>query len=182
MEGDKEEVGFCSGRNAVGVDPAPVLRARLRPLFQTIFGAFTMLPAEEGNELHEALLNLTMPPREGQGVAGKARLRMLRHWRERQRRLLEAIDRVLLDMLAASSPEQEALRTALGEVIVRQKPRCRDLLRLRYGLKVETELVGVKLGQRQASPRKSTLGCLQALARDVLAWALEAEEKATTGI
>lgn len=114
----------------------------------------------------EALLAITARRREiekpGEGLIGMDRLRRLKYWHERQQGVCEAVDQLLFQHLA-----QEP-RSPLGRMIDQLPPRCRSLLRLRYGLDVATGPIAMKLSDRKAGIRKTTSRCLTAFARILL--------------
>jgi len=144
--------------------------------------------------LQEARLAVTSGRREIEKPhsrpAGTSRLRSLRYWRDRERRVCETVDRTLLELLYDapgfdsaddSSKDDEAgierhrlkLRHELDLLIERLPPRCRDLLRLHYGLDVVTDQIALRVGDRSAGVRKATGRCLAALAQVLIELGLE---------
>lgn len=97
--------------------------------------------------------------------------RCLKYWRQRRRKLIEAIDTGLLEEVAGScAPQQERgdlLRDLTGAVS-HLPGRCRSVLRLRYGLDCEGPEIAQHLGYRQDTVRQVTLRCLSALSRRLL--------------
>jgi RNA polymerase sigma factor (sigma-70 family) len=98
--------------------------------------------------------------------------RCLMYWRSRRSRLTDAVDAVVLELLAEpASPTQEQadvthdLERALGCL----PARCQNLLRLRYGLGYKPAEVADRLGYRTSSIRKVASRCLAALNRQLVA-------------
>jgi RNA polymerase sigma-70 factor (ECF subfamily) len=98
--------------------------------------------------------------------------RCLMYWRSRRSRLTDAVDTMVLELLAEpASPGQEHaeishdLERALGSL----PTRCQNLLRLRYGLGYKPAEVADQLGYRASSIRKVASRCLAALNRQLVA-------------
>jgi RNA polymerase sigma-70 factor (ECF subfamily) len=100
------------------------------------------------------------------------RNRCLIYWRKKRKHLYQAVDTAILELLSApTAPGQRKteLRYDLDRLISRLPPRCRSLLRLRYGLGCSSCEVAERMGYRQSSVRKVTSRCLAALTRELLA-------------
>lgn len=98
--------------------------------------------------------------------------RCLMYWRSRRSRLTDAVDTVILELLAEpTTPAQQQteichdLERALGTL----PTRCQNLLRLRYGLGYKPAEVADRLGYRVSSIRKVASRCLAALNRQLSA-------------
>lgn len=98
--------------------------------------------------------------------------RCLMYWRSRRSRLTDAVDTVILELLAEpTNPAQQQteichdLERALGTL----PTRCQNLLRLRYGLGYKPAEVADRLGYRVSSIRKVASRCLAALNRQLSA-------------
>lgn len=98
--------------------------------------------------------------------------RCLQYWRRRRRSLLRAMDVGLLEEIAPHrAPEQERsdLRRDLGGALEGLTPRCRQILRLRYGYDYTGPEIADRLGARESAVRQATLRCLSALSRNLIA-------------
>lgn len=139
-----------------------LLDALERALWE-VFASTSTEPDAGRSVLQEALLAVTARRREiespGEGLAGMDRLRRMRYWHERQQGVCEAVDQLLFRSF------QEDPATPLERLLDQLPPRCRSLLRLRYGLDVATDPIAVKLSDRKAGIRKTTGRCLTTLAR-----------------
>jgi RNA polymerase sigma factor (sigma-70 family) len=105
-------------------------------------------------------------------LMGTLKRQCLMYWREQRRRLYQAVDSALLEMVSEPvAPEQERteLMRDLQVLIDRLPPRCRTLLTLRFRLGYEPSEVAEKLGYSAASIGKITSRCLAALNRELLA-------------
>jgi len=94
-----------------------------------------------------------------------------RYWRDRRRRIYEAMDAAVLEWLAApQQPTQEgaAFRRDVEAVLAEMPERCSRLLRLRYQLGYEPPEVAARMGYSPASIAKVTRRCLTALTRRLL--------------
>ena len=104
-------------------------------------------------------------------LAGAVRRECLQYLRSRQRRLYDAIDVALLEVVAepdAARQENDQLLRDLGTAIGRTPPRCRKVLGLRYGLGFENSEIANKLGYQLSSVRKVATRCLAVLCRQML--------------
>jgi RNA polymerase sigma factor (sigma-70 family) len=93
------------------------------------------------------------------------------YWRTKRSRLFEAMDEAILELVADSEqPSQEtaALRQDLERTLARLRPRCRTILRLRYGLGLKPDEIAERMGYRQSSVRKVSNRCLSALVRELV--------------
>jgi RNA polymerase sigma factor (sigma-70 family) len=157
-------------------DDLPQLVERLAPEFARLFTYFR-IPAQDSEDLLQDALVLFITKRPqivspDAWLIGTLRYRCLLYWRKRRRRLLEAVDEVLLMELAGSSPprqENDDLARDLSGAIGRLPDRCRNLLRLRYGLGCDDPEVAQKLGYSPTGIRKIAHRCLSALTHQMLA-------------
>ena len=103
-------------------------------------------------------------------LVGTIRNKCLVYWRDRRRRVFDTVDTTILEWLAeATSPCQHSVdvRSDLARLVARLPEKCRDLLRLRYGLGFEPPEVAEKLGYRPSSMSKVTNRCLAQLTRQM---------------
>ena len=105
-------------------------------------------------------------------LMGTMKRQCLMYWRDQRRRLYQAVDSALLEMVSEPvAPEQERaeLMRDLEVLIERLPSRCRALLALRFRLGYEPAEVAEMLGYSAASIGKITSRCLAALNRELLA-------------
>lgn len=161
--------------------PVESLLVSLRPRIRATFARFRIPPEEAEDILQEALLAFVT---KGDAVhspepwlLGTLRNRCLLYWRSRRRRLYDAVDTALLESTASGDPEHEQreLQRDLHSLIGSLPPRCRSLLRLRYGLGYEADEVADRMGYRHSSIRKVTLRCISALTQKMTAVGLCSE-------
>src|SRR5262245_31899772 len=97
--------------------------------------------------------------------------RCIIYWRKHRSRLWDLVDSTILELLAeAEAPAQEKseLRVDLDTLISELPPRCRSVLRLRYGLGCSTAEAAERMGYCKSSVRKVTRRCLAALTHQLL--------------
>ncbi|NJL30009.1 MAG: hypothetical protein HC897_20005 [Thermoanaerobaculia bacterium] len=155
-----------------------------------VFAADSTEPDAGRGIFQEARLAVTARRREiekpgdglGEGLIGMDRLRRMKYWHDRQQSVCEVVDRVLFQHLDQDEqplvqppdrplddrPPGAAAAALLAELIDQLPPRCRGLLRLRYGIEAATDPLAVKLSDRKAGIRKTTGRCLTALSRLLL--------------
>ncbi len=151
------------------------LLAQIQPKLKAVLYRYR-IPAEDAEDLlQQAFLSLVYQSETVQDPAawlvGTLRNKCRVYWRSHRRRLYDAVDSTLLDWLAdPTMPEQERqeLSHDLNSLIARLTWRCRELLRLRYGLGYEPSEVASKLGYRPSSISKLTTRCLAALTRQMV--------------
>ena len=103
-------------------------------------------------------------------LMGTLRNKCLLYWRERRRKLYDAVDAAVLDLMAEPmAPEQEGadVRRDLEMAIERLPERCRSLLSLRYNHGYEPPELAERLGYSPTSISKTTNRCLAALTREL---------------
>ncbi len=99
------------------------------------------------------------------------RNRCLVYWRSRRRRLIEAIDAGLLEVVAGGqqgNQDRRDLARDLSGAVSQLPNRCRSILRLRYGLECGAPEIAERLGYRPDTIRQATLRCLSALSKQLL--------------
>lgn len=157
-------------------DGLPELVSRLEPDIGRVFGRFHVPPSDAEDLLQETLLQFILHCRSivspEAWLMGTLRKQCLMYWRRRRRTFLEAVDAGLLVELAGSErarQEGDDLSRDLSRAVGRLPPRCRSVLRLRYGLGCEDPEVARQLGYSPNGIRKITDRCLSALTNQMLA-------------
>ena len=143
------------------------LRPRLRGLF-----AHHRIPPEDAEDILQQTLLAYLYKRDSvedfdKWLLGAVRKRCLMYWRGRRRRFYTAIDAAILDELAEQGvPEQERadFHRDLNRVVGALSRRCRQLLRLRFGLGYDPPEAARRLGYRPSGIYKTIERCLAALA------------------
>ena len=103
-------------------------------------------------------------------LLGTLRNKCLLYWRDHRRKLYEAVDAAVLELMAEPTPPAQKaadLRRDLALAIEQLPERCRSLLSLRYQ-GYEPPEVAKRLGYSQGSISKVTNRCLAALTRRLL--------------
>ena len=154
-----------------GVDPLERLLDEMQPNLNRMFWRFHIPKVDAEDLLQNSLLSLVSHRsavlNERAWLLGAVRHQCLLYWRQRRRRMYEALDGAILDTLARpTAPEQEhrQLRHDLTTTMAKLPVRCRNIFRLRYGLGCEPDEVAYKLGYKESSMHKITARCLSALA------------------
>ncbi len=149
---------------------------RVRPRLKAVFARYRVPPEDAEDLLQQALLAFIRHAGEvrdpGAWLAGILRHKCLLYWREKRRRVYDAVDDAMLEWIAKpQAPAQQLadLRHDLVGVIERLPARCRTLLRLRYSLGYEAPELAEQLGYRPSSIGKITTRCLAALTRNLVA-------------
>lgn len=94
--------------------------------------------------------------------------RCLHYWRCRRRNLICAVDSAVLEELSGTNEDEHEradLRHDLSCALDRLSPRCRTILRLRYGYDYTGAEIAVRIGERADNVRQVTSRCLSALTR-----------------
>jgi RNA polymerase sigma factor (sigma-70 family) len=152
-------------------DVAAVLE-RVEPDVRRIVWRFRV-PAEDAQDLiQDCVVSLLLRRHEVASpepwFLATVKNRCLQYWRRRRRSLLRAIDAGLLEEIGPTTgPEQERcdLRRDLGGALEGLTPRCRRILKLRYGFDFTGPEVASRIGARQDAVRQATLRCLSALSK-----------------
>jgi RNA polymerase sigma factor (sigma-70 family) len=149
--------------------PAEVLRSVRADLLR-LLSRYRVAPADADDLLQEAALALLT---RGAGardprlwLIGAMRVLCLRYRRALAYRRYEAIDAELLDAFADPDRAGFERRVLLGEVdaaLGRLRGRCREILRLRYGLGCDRFETGAAVGCRPSSVGTLEKRCLAAL-------------------
>jgi RNA polymerase sigma-70 factor (ECF subfamily) len=149
---------------------------RVQPRLKCVFARYRIPPDDAEDLLQQALLAFIRHAGEvrepGAWLAGILRHKCLLYWRDRRRKVYDAVDDTVLEWMAEpQAPEQQQadLRHDLESVIERLPKRCRTLLRLRYGFGYEAPELAEHLGYRPSSIGKITTRCLAAFSRHLVA-------------
>ncbi len=149
---------------------------QVRPRLRTLFARYRIPPQDTEDILQQALLALVY---QWQNVRdpeawlfGTLRNKCLLYWRDRRRKVYDAVDAQVLEWMAgplAPAQEDADLERDISTVIGRLPDRCRTLLRLRYRLGYDSLEVAEHLGYSPSSISKVTTRCLSALLRHLTA-------------
>ncbi len=151
------------------------LLSRVQPTLKQILGRYQIPPEDAEDVLQDTMLTLlykwetVLKPEAW--LIGTLRRRCIMYWRTRRSRLYEAVDEAILELVAqAEQPCQEnaGLRQDLEKTLAKLRPRCRTILRLRYGLGLKPNEIAERMGYRQSSVRKVANRCLAALVRELV--------------
>lgn len=147
---------------------------KVRPRLKFLFARYSIPSQDTEDILQQALLALVYQRhaiRDPEAwLLGTLRNKCLLYWRRHRRKLYEAVDAAVLELMAeAVPPAQETadVRRDLADALGRLPERCRSLLSLRYRGYDPPELAEV-LGYKPASISKVTNRCLAALTRQLL--------------
>ncbi|HEV3456827.1 MAG TPA: sigma-70 family RNA polymerase sigma factor [Thermoanaerobaculia bacterium] len=148
----------------------------VRPRMKTLFAHYRVPPQDTEDIVQQALLALVYQRqaiRDPESwLMGTLRNKCLLYWRERRRKLYDAVDAAVLECMAEPmAPEQEGadVRRDLAMAIDRLPGRCRALLSLRYSHGYEPPELARRLGYSPTSISKTTNRCLAALTRELTA-------------
>ena len=148
----------------------------VRPRMKTLFAHYRVPPQDTEDIAQQALLALLYQRqaiRDPESwLMGTLRNKCLLYWRERRRKLYDAVDAAVLECMAEPmAPEQEDadVRRDLAMAIDRLPGRCRALLSLRYSQGYEPPELARRLGYSPTSISKTTNRCLAALTRELTA-------------
>jgi RNA polymerase sigma factor (sigma-70 family) len=142
----------------------------VRPRMKALFAHYRVPPQDTEDILQQALLVLLYQRqaiRDPEAwLLGTLRNKCLVYWRDRRRKLYDAVDAAVLELMAEPmAPEQEGadVRRDLATAIERLPERCRALLSLRYNQGYEPPELARRLGYSPTSISKTTNRCLAAL-------------------
>jgi RNA polymerase sigma factor (sigma-70 family) len=146
------------------------LLRRLRPRLKQILGRYRV-PAHDAEDLvQEALVSTIQKWDEIQDPEAwllvTLRNRCVVYWRKRRTSLYSSVDAAILELLSepVTAPQESSdLRWDLQNLIDQLPPRCRTLLRLRYGLGYDSAEVAEQMGYHPSSVRKVARRCMAAL-------------------
>jgi RNA polymerase sigma factor (sigma-70 family) len=151
----------------------------VRPRMKALFAHYRVPPQDTEDIVQQALLALVYQRqaiRDPEAwLLGTLRNKCLVYWRERRRKLYDAVDAAVLEVMAEPmAPEQEDadMRRDLAMAIDRLPERCRSLLALRYNQGYEPPELAKRLGYSPTSISKTTNRCLAALTRELTATGL----------
>lgn len=149
---------------------------RVRPRLKALFARYRIPPQDTEDILQQALLALVYQRRNIRDpeawLIGTLRNKCLLYWRERRRKLYDAVDTAVLECIAEPMPpaqEGTDLVRDLTNVLERLPERCRSLLALRYRQGYEPPELAERLGYSPSSISKITTRCLAALTRHLVA-------------
>jgi RNA polymerase sigma-70 factor (ECF subfamily) len=141
-----------------------------------LFARYRIPPQDTEDILQQALLALVYHQQDVRDqeawLMGTLRNKCLLYWRERRRKLYDAVDNAVLECMAeplAPAQEDADLRRDLASAIERLPERCRALLTLRYRHGYGAPELAERLGYSQASISKIATRCLRALTRFLIA-------------
>lgn len=149
---------------------------RVRPALERVLGGYD-IPAEDAEDvLQDSYLVLLHKWEQVQcpeaWLIGTVRKKCIMYWRKRRRRLIDAMEASLLELLvepARPLQENRDLCRDFERVLARLPPRCQTLLRLRFVLGLSPCEVAAEMGYQPSSIRKITSRCLGALTRELTA-------------
>ncbi|MFL6202526.1 MAG: RNA polymerase sigma factor [Thermoanaerobaculia bacterium] len=149
---------------------------RVRPRIRGLFLRYRIPVQDTEDILQQALLALLYHRdsiRDPEAwLVGTLRNKCLLYWRTHRRKLYDAVDATVLDLVAEPlAPDQEDadLRRDLTTAIEQLPERCRSILSLRYRHGYSPAEMSVFLGSSQGSISKMTNRCLAALTRRLVA-------------
>ncbi len=148
---------------------------KVQPRLKTLFARYRIPSQDTEDILQQALLALVYQRpsiRDPEAwLIGTIRNKCLLYWRDQRRKLYEAVDAAVLEVMAEpTAPAQEGadLRRDLEILLERLPHRCRSLLALRYRQGFEPPELAQRLGYSQSSISKITTRCLAALTRQLV--------------
>ena len=154
----------------VGRESLDQLLRRLRPRLKQVLGRYR-IPAHDAEDLvQEALIStiqkwdVIQDPEAWLLVT--LRNRCVVYWRKRRNNLYSSVDTAILELLSepvAAPQERAELLWDLNNLLEELPPRCRKLLRLRYGLGYDSSEVAERMGYHPSSVRKVARRCMAAL-------------------
>ncbi|RPH56616.1 sigma-70 family RNA polymerase sigma factor [bacterium] len=160
----------------VGRESLDQLLRRLRPRLKQVLGRYRV-PAHDAEDLvQEALIStiqkwdVIQDPEAWLLVT--LRNRCVVYWRKRRNALYNSVDTAILELLSepVNAPQERAeLLWDLNNLLEELPPRCRKLLRLRYGLGFDSAEVAEKMGYHPSSVRKVARRCMAALTYQMVA-------------
>ena len=160
------------------------LLRRLRPRLKQVLGRYRV-PAHDAEDLvQEALVATIQKWGEIQDPEAwllvTLRNRCVVYWRKRRNSLYNSVDTAILELLSepiAAPQEKAELLWDLNDLLEELPPRCRKLLRLRYGLGYDSTEVAEKMGYHPSSVRKVARRCMAALTYQMVARGFSKEEE-----
>lgn len=156
-------------------EPLESLLDRLTPKLERIVAKYG-IPTQDAEDLIQQTLLAFVHKRASircpeVWLVGALKKQCLLYLRTHRRRLYDALDAAVLELLAEpATPAQESRDVArdVGRAIARIPERCQSLLGLRYGMGYDNSEVAERLGYRESSIRKITTRCLAALTKQIV--------------
>jgi RNA polymerase sigma factor (sigma-70 family) len=154
----------------VGRESIDELLRRLRPRLKQVLGRYRVPAADAEDLVQEALIStiqkwdVIQDPEAWLLVT--LRNRCVVYWRRKRNSLYSAVDSAILELISepvAAPQEKSELLWDLESLLEELPPRCRKLLRLRYGLGYDSSEVAEKMGYHPSSVRKVARRCMAAL-------------------
>ena len=96
----------------------------------------------------------------------------IQYWRRRRQSLYQLVDEAVLEILEPTEPstaEQVQITQDLGHAINKIPERCRKVLRLRYGLELDSRELASEMGYKRSSISNIVRRCLSVLTRKLVA-------------
>jgi RNA polymerase sigma factor (sigma-70 family) len=164
-------------------EPLDQILRRLRPRLKQVLSRYRV-PAHDAEDLvQEALVATIQKWNEIQDpeawILVTLRNRCVVYWRKRRNSLYNAVDTVILELLTepvAAPQERAELLWDLNDLMEDLPPRCRKLLRLRYGLGYDSSEVAEQMGYHPSSVRKVARRCMAALTYQMVARGFSRQE------
>jgi RNA polymerase sigma-70 factor (ECF subfamily) len=160
-----------SGHKTETLDQAlPDLLESLKPKIDRILWHHQIPPQDSEDLVQEILVSFVRRydhienPEAWLVTALKNQCRL--YWRKRRRLIYQTVDDVLLDVLADpvdGSAERDAWAHDLDRLIAKIPERCRQILRLRYGLELSPKELASELGYCYSSVSNIVRRCLSVL-------------------
>lgn len=158
-----------------GREPLDVLLHRLRPRLKQVLGRYR-IPASDAEDLVQEALVSTITKWESiedpeAWLLVTLRNRCVVYWRKRRNSLYNAVDTAILELVSepvAAPQERAELLWDLTTLLEELPERCRRLLRLRYGLGLDSSEVAVEMGYHPSSVRKVARRCMAALTQQMM--------------
>lgn len=156
---------------------------RVRPRVKALFLRYRIPPQDTEDILQQALLALVYHRdsiRDPEAwLLGTLRNKALLYWRATRRRLYEAVDSTVLELMGqplAPAQEEADLKRDLANALELLPERCRSILSLRYRHGYNPAEMARQLGYSQGSISKITTRCLAALTRRLVMSGLVRDE------
>ena len=148
----------------------------LRPRLKQVLGRYR-IPAHDAEDLVQEALVSTIQKwdviRDPEAwLLVTLRNRCVVYWRKRRNSLYNSVDTAILELLSepvAAPQERAELIWDLDNLLAELPPRCRKLLRLRYGLGYDSAEVAERMGYHPSSVRKVVRRCMAALTYQMVA-------------
>jgi RNA polymerase sigma factor (sigma-70 family) len=167
----------------LGKEPLEELLRRLRPRLKQLLARYR-IPAHDAEDLvQESLVSTIQKWPEIQDpeawILVTLRNRCIVYWRKRRATLYNSVDTVILELLTepvAAPQERAQLLWDLNDLLEDLPPRCRKILRLRYGLGYDSSEVARYMGYHPSSVRKVARRCMAALTYQMVARGFSKED------